>query len=343
MNRHDWLTRPALDDTFPLPTDRPFTYGQARAVGLSRRWLLKLREAGLLAHPLKGVYVSTTVPDSIRLRAACLKLVMPPDAVVCDRHAGWLHGAEMVLLPNEHLHRAGLTLFLPAGRGRLRNALTDGGERTFRRDDIVEVHGLRATTPLRTALDLGRHRFIEPALSAMDALLRLEQFSQEELLDGVERFRGQRWVTTLRRWAPFADARAESPGESALRLRCWEVGLPTMVPQYEVTSRGRIARLDLGEPAVRFAAEYDGKEWHTERAGCLATTSLGVRGWRRTTDGPSGPSAPRKSTGAHAPSTRCSGKGMPQRRRGFSRCMSEQTSRLGTIHVSRRADSAPLR
>lgn len=263
MNINTWLTLPHLDDTFPLPIDRPFTYAQSREAGLTRRCLRLLRDGGLLAHPVKGVYVSTSVPDSIGLRAACLRLIVPSDAVVCDRHAGWLHGAEMVLLPNEHLHRSGLTLFLPAGRGRLRNMLTDGGERTFIDRDVTEIDGLRVTTPLRTAWDLGRHRFIEPALSAMDSLLGLRQFTHEELLDGVERFRGHRWVTTLRRWAPFADGRAESPGESALRLRCWEVGLPQLIPQYAVTSRGRVARLDLAEPAVRFAPEYDGQEWHS--------------------------------------------------------------------------------
>ena len=45
------------------------------------------------------------------------------------------------------------------------------------------------TTPLRTALDLGRQRWPEPALTALDALHRLGAFSVEELLAEVDRFK----------------------------------------------------------------------------------------------------------------------------------------------------------
>lgn len=264
MDPRTWLDQPQLDDDFPLPLDSPFTPGQALAAGLSRRWLARLVDAGLLTRPIRGVYTASHLPDSIETRTACLRLIAPEDAVICDRHAGWLHGAEMVLMPNEHLHLRGVTMFLPAGRGRLRNALTDGGERSFLEEDLTEINGVRVTTPLRTAWDLGGHRFIEPAVSGMDAMLRLGSFTHAELVGGVERFRGARWVTTLREWAPFADGRAESPGESALRVRCLEAGLPDMTPQVEVSSRGRLARLDLGNLEWRFATEYDGEEWHSQ-------------------------------------------------------------------------------
>jgi hypothetical protein len=187
--------------------------------------------------------------------------------VIVDRHAGWLHGANMLLRPNEHLALRPVSMYLPAGRGRLRNALADSGERTFLRGDLTEVGGLRATTPLRTAWDLGRVRWPDDAIAALDAMLHLMLFSREEFLAGIPRFRGMRWVTTLRAMGPLADGRSESPGESVLRLRCLENGLGQMVPQVEVWREGiLIARLDLGDQWLMLAVEYDGVEWHSSPA-----------------------------------------------------------------------------
>ncbi len=235
-----------------------------REAGLDSHDLGWLVEHGFLVRPIKGVYVATQVPDSVSLRCACLRLVVPADAVVCDRHAGWIHGAEMVLAPGEHLALDPIRVFLPARRGRLRNDLADSGERTFRSDDIVEIDGLRVTTPIRTAWDLGRSRWPERSLSALDQMLRLNVFSHQELVAGVERFRGERWVTRLRAMAPLADGRAESPPESVLRLRWIEAGLPTPFPQYELWHSGEfLARLDIANEELGYGDEYDGDEWHS--------------------------------------------------------------------------------
>jgi hypothetical protein len=95
-------------------------------------------------------------------------------------------------------------------------------------------------------------------------MLRLPDFPLDAFLAGVERFRGQRWVTTLRALAPLADGRAESPPESVLRLYWIDAGLPWPVPQLKVWADGAlIARLDIGHPEIRYAAEYDGAEWHS--------------------------------------------------------------------------------
>ncbi|UMG91645.1 hypothetical protein [Nocardioides sp. TF02-7] len=263
MDKTKLIGEPRLPAWFPLPIDRPFTYKMAQAEGIGERDLRWLVQQGFLRRPIKSVYVAADIPDSLGLRVACLKLVVPDDAVVVDRHAGWLHGAEMVLAPNEHLDLAPVRTFLPPGR-RLRNPLTDSGERTLRVEDVTEIDGLPVTTPIRTAWDLGRNRWVEPALSGIDQMLRLGVFSKEELIDGVARFRGMRWVTVLRVVVVIADGRAESPPESVLRLRWIQVHLPTPVPQIEVwDGPDFLARLDLGNEELRFAAEYDGVEWHS--------------------------------------------------------------------------------
>jgi hypothetical protein len=253
-----------LDSGCNLPLDIPFTAAMARAEGVPRHLLTQWCRMGLLRQPIGRVYVSSALPDTTALRVACLVLVVPDDCVVCDRHAGWLHGAEMALAPNEHLQAMPISLFRPSGNGRLENRLSVSGERNLRSDDITEVLGIPVTTKVRTAWDLGRVRRRESAISGMDQMLRLQGFPHDEFLAGVERFRGMRWVTTLRTLAPLADGRAESPPESVLRLYWIDCGLPHPVPQLEVWRDGvLIARLDIGNPDLRYAAEYDGEEWHS--------------------------------------------------------------------------------
>ena len=252
-----------LDASCNLPLDVPFTAAVAQAAGVSQRLLRLWCRLGLLRQPIRKVYVAAQVPDSLMLRAQCLSLVAPEDAVICDRHAGWLLGAEMVLAPNEHLEVLPVSMYLPTGR-RLRNALADSGERRLRREDITEVMGIPVTTMLRTAWDLGRVRSRERSISAMDQMLRLRGFPVEEFLAGVERFRGERWVTMLRTLAPLADGRAESPPESILRLYWIDAGLPRPIPQLKIWVDGRlVARLDIGNLDILFAAEYDGVGWHS--------------------------------------------------------------------------------
>jgi hypothetical protein len=260
----DLIELPPLDASCNLPLDSPFTAAVARAEGVSRQRLSQWCTQGLLRQPLRRVYVVTQLPDTTRLRAECLALVVPDDCVICDRHAGWLLGAEMVLAPGEHLAAMPISVFRPSGRGRLRNGLSLSGERNLAPRDITEVWGLPVTTMLRTAWDLGRVRSRERAISGMDQMLRLPGFPLDAFLAGVDRFRGQRWVTTLRSLAPLADGRAESPPESILRLYWIDAGLPWPVPQLEVWVDGvLIARLDIGHPGVRYAVEYDGVEWHS--------------------------------------------------------------------------------
>jgi hypothetical protein len=254
----------SLHIDYPLPLDlsAPFTTRMARDAGVDPGKLVELCKSGVLRRVVKGVYVDTRLNDSLALRARCLRLVVPEDAVVVDRHAGWLLGAQMILAPNENLAARPLSVFRPPGHGRFRNDVGLGGQRTFAAGDVTEIGGLRVTTPLRTAWDLGRVRWTSEAIAGLDAMFRLQVFSREEFLDGIERFTGQRWVTTLRAVGPLADHRSESPGESVLRLRCHENGL-RMTPQV-VVERGEraFARLDLANEELRVAAEYDGVEWH---------------------------------------------------------------------------------
>lgn len=256
-----------LGPDFPIRLDEPFTYQHALERGISPKQLRRLHERGFVRRMLKGVYVAAQAPDGLMLRARALGLVVPPDSVVVDWTAVWLYTG--MLPPNGHLSVPPVTVFRHAGRGRLRNDLCRSGERTFIDEDIQDVLGLSVTTPLRTTWDVGRFVHPDSAIGAMDALMRTGLVDRNELLKGVRRFRRQRWVTRLRLLAPQADGRSESPGESLLRLR-WLTTPDMPYPQPQVPildDDGReIFRLDMGDPEVRYAAEYDGIQHHSSPA-----------------------------------------------------------------------------
>lgn len=252
-----------LTQWFPLPVEKPFTRREALAAGIGDRRLRLLVEAGHVRRPLRGVFVAESVPDSLDLRTQTLAKVTPPGCFIADRTAGWLHGANMILAPNEHLAVPKVSLFHHPGTDRTRLGIAVSGERQVMSDDLVEVGGLVVTSPLRTALDLGRLLRRAQALAALDSLLGLGAFCQRQLLDGVERFTKQRGVRQLRLLAPLADALAASPGESALRLLWHDAGLPRPRLQIPFQDDNILAYLDMGLDELRLAAEYDGEEWHS--------------------------------------------------------------------------------
>jgi hypothetical protein len=253
-----------LGPDFPMPLDRPFTFAQARAAGISRRTLEGLLSELLVRRMLKGVYVAAQAPDTQLLRAQAIRLVVPEGCIVTDESAGWLAGADMILPPNAHLEVPPLRVYATGGHHRLRNDICVSGTRDLLRRDITMVHGVATTTPLRTALDLGRLRYRDQSLAALDQLLGLDVFTKGELLDEIPRFKGARGVRQLRLLAPIADGLSESPGESALRLRFYDGGLPIPEPQRDIfNAAGRfLGRSDLLVEELRFIAEYDGERWH---------------------------------------------------------------------------------
>jgi len=250
-----------------LPASDPFTYQQAVDRGVSRHVLSRLSREGSVRRVLRGVFVDATVPDTLEVRARALSLAVPESAVVTDRTAAWLRGVP-ALAPGDHLVLPQVSVVRPRGETRVRHAAVRGGIRGLRPDDVEVLNGVRVTTALRTALDLGRLVRRDQAIGALDALLRTGEFSRSQLLGSLGRFKGYRGVRQLRELAPLADPRAESPGESVLRLRWLDVGLPTPDLQIALQDvRGRLRyRGDLGLARFRYLAEYDGEDFHSSAA-----------------------------------------------------------------------------
>lgn len=252
-----------LPDSSRWPTDRPFNIAEARALGLSTHELTRAVTVGVLRRPIRGVYADASLADSLKLRAAVLRLIVPSGSFVADRTAAWLHGADMALAPGDHLALPPLTVFRVPSRTRLRNPVVEGGRRTVEPGDLCVVHGLVATTPLRTALDLGRLQHRDLAIAGMDALAAAGAFTAEALDEELGRFRGARGVRQLRALVPLVDPRAQSGPESAMRLRWHDAGLPWPDCQVPVERPGgRWFFVDVGRERDRTGAEYDGVLWH---------------------------------------------------------------------------------
>ncbi|MFT4287218.1 hypothetical protein [Nocardioides sp.] len=265
-----------------LPTRDPFTADQARESGVSLQQLTRLTRSGVLRRLLHRVYVASDVPDSIELRCRAVSLALPQDAFVCDRTAAWVYVGSRALAPNEHLSVPPVSCFRASGRRALRGRLSVSGERAVVDADLREFNGLVLTTELRTALDLGR---LQPTrdmrLWGLDSMLATGAFTLDELLLQVPRFKGERGVVLLRALAPLADPRSESFGESALRLRWYDAGLPRPQLQIPIEIDGvEVARLDMGLPEWLFAAEYDGERWHSDDDDVEHDQTR--RGWLRT-------------------------------------------------------------
>ena len=247
-----------------LPIDAPVTSAEARERGVGFPQLRALVRRGLVRRPVHGVYAVASLPDDLAFRVSVLQLMVPDSCVVTDRTAGWLWGANMILAPNDHLVTPKVSVFCPPGC-RLRNELTASGERRLATRDLVHIDGLRVTTPLRTACDLGRLLHRDQAIAALDSLAALGVFTVDELLQEIARFRRYRGVIQLRVLSLLVDPKSQSPGESVLRLRWIDTGLPRPQCQVEVeTDWGTSYWVDIGLPDLLFGAEYDGEEFHGE-------------------------------------------------------------------------------
>lgn len=240
-----------------LPVEQPFTPAVAAQAGVGRAVLDRLHREGRVRRLLRGVYVDGTVPVTRSVRARALALVVGPERVVAGVTAAWLHGVETSRgAPHAPIP---VDVCAPGGRA-LRYA-----ER-----DLEVIEGVRCTTPLRTALDLGRQLSPDRAIAALDGLLALGAFPHTALMAELSRFTGQQGIVQLRELAALADARAAGAAESVLRLHWLQGPLPTPTPG--LLARG--VRLALGLDTHRFGAVLAGRHSDPE------LWALADLGWR---------------------------------------------------------------
>lgn len=143
-------------------------------------------------------------------------------------------------------------------------------------DEKQLICGMTATTPARTAFDLGRRLGRNEGVQRIDALMNATNVTVADIEAVTRRHRGARGIRQLRKTLALVDGGAESPYESLTRLLLIDAGFPRPQTQIPVYDDGGflIARIDMGWPQWRVGVDFEGahhwndprqRDWDVER------------------------------------------------------------------------------
>jgi hypothetical protein len=232
----------------------PFIGSEAVASGDIIKSALRTRYTRLFP----DVYVNCGTDLTPHVRARAGWLWSRRRGVIAGLSASALHGAEWIdaAVPVEVYH---------SNRNKLRGLRVRGDR--LDEDEATLVDGVPVTTPARTALDLGCWYPMDEAVAAIDALMRATDLKVADVEALVQRYPARRGIRRARIAMGFADAGAQSPKETWLRLLLVRAGLPR--PQTQIAVEDEfgdvIAYLDMGWEDAKVAVEYDGEQHRTDR------------------------------------------------------------------------------
>ncbi|MGV0741472.1 hypothetical protein [Mycolicibacterium sp. XJ870] len=132
-------------------------------------------------------------------------------------------------------------------------------------DEVCVIRRIGATTPARTAFDLGRRKGLTDAVVRVDALLQATDLKIPDVRPLLQRHKGVRGLQQLRQVLDLADGGAESPQETRTRLLLTEAGMRPEKTQIVVFDHRRIVgRIDMGWPEWKVGVQYDGIQHWTD-------------------------------------------------------------------------------
>lgn len=236
-----------------MTSGQPFIGSDAIASGQVRKHHLRTRYTAVFP----DIYVPKGAELTLRDRATAAWLWSHREGIIMGLTAAGLHGSKWLDddLPVE--------LMWP-------NARPPKGIRTqcirLHPQESMSLFGLRVTTPLRTAFDIGRRRPLQSTVARMDALLRATDVGVDEVATIATQHRGVPGLRQLETVLSLVDVGAQSPKESWLRLVLVQAGLPRPKTQIPVVVDGWTKYyLDMGWQDIKVAVEYDGEHHRTDR------------------------------------------------------------------------------
>lgn len=202
------------------------------------------------------VYEANTTDPSLQRKTRAAWLWSRRSGIITGRAAAALHGARWIGAdtPVEILWRCGRP---PPGLI-VRNELIED-------DEIVDIAGLKVTSPERTALDIARHVPRDLAIRHLDALANATDIKAADVLMLGERYQRLRGIPRARNALALMDGGAQSPRETWLRLVLIDDGLPTPRTQVMVGDGFNVAFLDMGYDEPKVGLDYDGQQHMTDR------------------------------------------------------------------------------
>lgn len=238
--------------------DWPFLGTEALAAGTVNRYQLATR----YDQPYRNVYVPKGQVLTPTTNAVAAWLWSGRRATVAGLSAAALHRSKWI------------DADLPAELNQASRHRTNGivvHSDALAEDERCTVYGIPATTPARTAFDLGRRKGLRIAVIRLDALMRATEVKPSEIEVLLDHHRGARGIVQLRQALQLCDPGAESPQETRTRLLLIEAELPPPRTQLEIfDGQGYfVARLDMGWPKWpkwKVAVEFDGAQHWTDPA-----------------------------------------------------------------------------
>jgi hypothetical protein len=240
---------------------------QCRRLGLDPAEVKRLCRSGRWLRLYRGTYlVEADVAGGPSRRASIRAALLSagPHAVAVRETAAVVHGIGGLPAEGGQVH-----VSLPARHARPQRVIDRNlvlHQLAIEPGQISTVRGIAVTTPLRTVADLilGLDRYA--AVSVLDSALNRGLVTGDGLLTLPELIAGRRGAGRARDWIAEADARAESPLETRVRLRCVDGRVPPDALQHPVHGpRGELLGIgDLAWLGARVLGEADGAAVHDQ-------------------------------------------------------------------------------
>ena len=251
----------------------------------SRHAFQEAHRVGRLRWIAYALSIDAAVPDSQLVRAQAARHVVPDHAVASDDYAAFVLGVD-TRSPGNRFEQRPMYMVQHTRYRSSEGYAQVRQSKDIPNDDVMEISGLRLTTPLRTAADLLRLKRRPYALAAADAMALAKVIDAADLCDYIAELHRLPGLPQAQELAVRVTHLAESHGESWQRCRILDAGFPRPALQLPVVdARGVKRRLDMAYEGLLAASEYDGHEFHTadlDRADDeWRRTDLSVRlGWR---------------------------------------------------------------
>ena len=263
----------------PLPQDlrdRPFTVRESR---LSES---RLRGSDL-DRSVHGVRLAARAPLSLRERCHLFALRLPNDVFFSHATAALLLGMP---LPLALATSARLDVSVAAPRSSPHAAGIRGHRLALDHGHVIQVNGLRLTSPARTWVDLASVLALDDLVAAGDFLIHHNAplAPVTEITQLITVSSGMRGIRLAREALALLSDRPESPQESKLRLILIRGGLPEPEINHELvdTATGKHVRPDFRFRHYRLILEYQGDYHRTKsqwRKDMTRRSRLEAQGW----------------------------------------------------------------
>jgi hypothetical protein len=191
----------------------PIIGTEAIASGALTRGQLRWNYTAL--HP--NVYVDKNYERTVTTNAYAAWLWTRRTGIIAGRAAAAVHGVQLV--------DDSTPIELIADHGRQRRGIVIREER-IADDEIQTVGPFRVTTPVRTALDLGRRLPRDEAVTLLDRLAGATGVEYADVVALMDRYHGARGIPQARTALPLMDGGTRSPAETRLRLMFHDAGMP---------------------------------------------------------------------------------------------------------------------